>query len=181
MPVELETFIIAMTPIGELRASIPFAVEIRQMGWVSAYFFSVVGNMVPVVLIFLFLDPVINFLRELSVHLNEAIDFLFEKTKKENEKKIEKWGFLALAGFTAIPLPISGAWTASLVAYLFGLDYKKSFITIFGGVLVAGLIVIALLIYGNVLESIGGIQVVIGFMVLGMFLYYLLKLNKKNV
>ena len=178
MSPELETFIIAMTPIGELRASIPFAVEIRQIEPIVAYTISVIGNMVPVVFIFILLDPVVNFLSEKSEILKNIFNFVFEKTRRDNEKRIEKWGYLALAGFTAIPLPISGAWTASLVTYLFGLEKKRSFGAIFGGVLIAGVVVMSLLKFGGLLESFSGLQILIGFLMLGLFIHYLLK-NKK--
>ncbi len=179
MPIELQTFILAMTPIGELRASIPFAVELHQMSWFSAYLISVIGNMIPVFFIFIFLDPVVSFFSRISKTFEKMINVLFKKTKKDNEKRIKKRGYLALIGFTAIPLPISGAWTASLVAYLFGLDYKKSFGSIFIGVLLAGFIVLGILRLGDLLKGFTGIQIFLGFLIFGLLLHYLLK-SKKN-
>ena len=54
---------------------------------------------------------------------------------------IEKWGPLALIIFVAIPLPFTGAWTGSLVAFVFDLPFKKSIALIFIGVLIAGVLV----------------------------------------
>ena len=178
MPAELETFIMAMIPIGELRASIPFAVEARGMSRTLAYIISVLGNMVPVVFIFLLLEPVVNFFSKQFKLIEKIINFVFEKTKRDNEEKVKKWGYLALAGFTAIPLPVSGAWTASLVAYLFGLDYKKSFLSIFAGVLVAGLVIISLLQFSGFFKGVSPIEMVLAFLFLGLIFHYLLK-NKK--
>jgi uncharacterized membrane protein len=50
-------------------------------------------------------------------------------------------GFLALALFVAIPLPMTGAWTGALIAWLLGLKRWKSFIAIAFGVIIAGILV----------------------------------------
>jgi uncharacterized membrane protein len=64
------------------------------------------------------------------------------KKAKEVEKKIDKFGYLALVLFVAIPLPGTGAWTGAFISWLLGLDRKKSLIAISTGVLIAGLIVL---------------------------------------
>ncbi|MBA7644440.1 hypothetical protein ES703_52184 [subsurface metagenome] len=51
--------------------------------------------------------------------------------------------------FVAIPLPVTGAWTGSLVAVFMGLKIVKSFLFIAGGVLIAGVIVTLLTILGK--------------------------------
>ncbi len=175
---EIQTFILAMTPIGELRAAIPFALEYHQINWVLAYFIAVVGNMVPVVFIFAFLDPVVKFLTEKSKFFDKLFSFLFEKTIGDNEGRIKKSGYLALVGFTAIPLPISGAWTASLVAYLFKMNYKKAFLAILVGVLIAGGVVTVLIEVGDRAAGFSGLQLFGGFVIFGLLLFYLLKIKK---
>ena len=47
----------------------------------------------------------------------------------------------ALVVLVAIPLPLTGAWTASLAAYIFGIPYKKAIPLIFLGLVIAGVIV----------------------------------------
>ena len=42
--------------------------------------------------------------------------------------------------FVAIPLPFTGAWTGALIAYLFDLDIKRSFFTIFLGIIISAII-----------------------------------------
>ena len=58
------------------------------------------------------------------------------------EKKMDNWGFLALALFVAVPLPGTGAWTGTLVAWVLGLERWKSFLAIALGVTIAGLIIL---------------------------------------
>jgi len=68
------------------------------------------------------------------------LHWLFERTKRRG-KIINKYERIGLALFVAIPLPITGAWTGSLIAVLFGLKFKHAFLSIFIGILIAGVIV----------------------------------------
>jgi len=68
---------------------------------------------------------------------------LFESTRKKGERKIQAWGDIGLILFVAIPLPVTGAWTGTLAAYLLKLEKKKAFLSIFVGVVIAGLIMTA--------------------------------------
>jgi uncharacterized membrane protein len=51
-----------------------------------------------------------------------------------------KWTFPLLVAFTSIPLPVTGAYTATGIAYLFGMERKRAALAISLGVLIAGLI-----------------------------------------
>jgi uncharacterized membrane protein len=57
---------------------------------------------------------------------------------------MEELGYIALMIFVAIPLPGTGAWTGTLIAWTLGLNRLKSFIAIAVGVLIAGLLVLLL-------------------------------------
>ena len=48
---------------------------------------------------------------------------------------------IGLVLFVAIPLPVTGAWTGSLAAFLFGVSKKKAFPCIFAGICIAGVVV----------------------------------------
>ena len=61
---------------------------------------------------------------------------------------IEKYEEFGLMAFVAIPLPGTGAWTGALIAFLFGLDFKKSLLIIAIGVFIAGVIVTCLCLLG---------------------------------
>lgn len=73
--------------------------------------------------------------------MKKFFNWLFNRTRKKTQAKIEKYGSLALILFVAIPLPYTGAWTGSLAAWLFGIPFKKSILNIFIGILIAGIIV----------------------------------------
>lgn len=137
---ELKTFLIAMSPVIELRGSIPIALEMYHLPLWSAYFFSVLGNMIPVLLL-LFLGVVSS---ELSRHfpiLGKFFSWLFLRTRKKHERAFELFRDFALVVFVAIPLPFTGAWTATLVAFVFGIPLHRAFPLILLGVIIAGVAV----------------------------------------
>ncbi len=69
------------------------------------------------------------------------VKYLVERTRRKGEPYIKKYGLLGLAIFVAIPLPMTGAWTGSALAWLLGMGWKKSFFAVGVGVIVAGTIV----------------------------------------
>ncbi|MBP1913010.1 COG2426 family protein [Thermococcus stetteri] len=57
-----------------------------------------------------------------------------ERARKKAHPYVEKWGFLGLIIFVAIPLPGTGVWTGSLAAYIFGMEKKRTMgALLFGG------------------------------------------------
>ncbi|OYT67231.1 ligand-binding protein SH3 [ANME-1 cluster archaeon ex4572_4] len=144
----LQVVLMATVPFGELRTSIPFAISFFGMPPSRAFLLSVVGNMLPVVLLLLFLEPVSNWLRRFSA-FDRFFDWLFSRTRRYNDR-MEKYGSLGLIPFVAVPLPVTGAWTACAVAFVFGIRSRHAFSAIFAGVLLAGVVVT--LSYVSVLE-----------------------------
>lgn len=142
MPVELITLIIGALPISELRGAIPVAIGVYNMSALSAFFWAVLGNIIPVIFILLGLDLLINkFLVHRVYIINRFFTWLFERTRQKHSNKFERWRDLALIILVAIPLPFTGAWTGALAAFVFGVPIKKAFPLIVIGVLIAGLIV----------------------------------------
>ena len=140
MILELKTFLWAMAPIGELRLAIPIALNSYHLSVWSAYFISVLGNMVPVFFLLWLLKPLSGYLSHHSYFLNRFFAWLFENNRKRHEKRFEYWKELALIIFVAIPLPLTGAWTGSICAFLFKIPFKTALPSIFLGVAMAGLI-----------------------------------------
>lgn len=106
-PKEIATLLIAMIPIGELRASIPIAIEVYDMPWYWAFFWSILGNTLIITIILLFLEPVSKFLMDKSKIFNKFFNWLFDRTRQKHTERFERWGALALITFVAIPLPIT--------------------------------------------------------------------------
>ncbi|MFH1426147.1 MAG: small multi-drug export protein [Candidatus Kerfeldbacteria bacterium] len=144
IPEQLAVIVIAMLPIFELRGAIPAGIGGYDMAWWTVALLAVVGNMIPVFFILLFIEPVSDFLRKHSALMEKFFSWLFERTRRKFYKKHARWGDLALILFVAIPLPVTGAWTGSLAAWLFGIPFKKALPLIFIGVIIAATIVTAL-------------------------------------
>ena len=141
MVLELQTFLIAMSPILELRGSIPIALQIYHLPVLSVFFFSVLGNIAPVIFLLLFLEKISNYLSRRFYFFNRFFAWLFSKTRRDHNSKFKRWKEFALIILVAIPLPFTGAWTGSICAFVFGIPFKKALPLISSGIVIAGIIV----------------------------------------
>ena len=136
---ELIVLIISALPIFELRGAIPVAITVFHFPWYYALPLAIIGNLLPVPVILLFLNAISKWLSKISF-FDRFLRWLFEHTRRRG-KIIERYERIGLVLFVAIPLPVTGAWTGSLAAVLFGLKFKHAFLSIFVGILIAGVIV----------------------------------------
>ena len=116
---------IAASPIAELRVAIPWAILKYHFPWYYTFLIAIIGNLLPVPFILLFLDAVSRLLSKVGP-LNQMLHWLFERTRRRG-RIIKRYERIGLALFVAIPLPVTGAWTGSVVAVLFGLKFKHAF------------------------------------------------------
>lgn len=140
-PPEIATLLIAMLPVAELRGSIPIALAVYNLPVWSAYLFSVIGNVIPAIFILWLLGPISGYLVKKFVWAQKFFDWLFERTRHKFIGKYERWGYLALTVFVAIPLPVTGVWTGCVAAFLFGIPKKTSLALVTLGALIAGVVV----------------------------------------
>jgi uncharacterized membrane protein len=140
LPEELLVMLIATTPIFELRGAIPFARGFLGMSPESAFFWAVLGNILPAVLLLKYLGPLSDFLSRYCVYCRSFFNWLFGRTRRKS-KPIQRYGYLGLFLIVAIPLPFTGAWTGSIAAWLLGLPVAKSMAAVITGILVAGVVV----------------------------------------
>lgn len=132
---------ISMVPLIELRGAIP-ASQAMQLPLLQAYIVSIIGNMLPVPVIYLFARKVLIWGSD-KKYTAKFFSYCIEKGEKGGEKLKETAGnglFIALCIFVAIPLPGTGAWTGTLAASFLDMGFKKSVIAVLFGVLFAGLI-----------------------------------------
>ncbi len=142
----LAVLAIAASPISELRGAIPTAVFGFHFPWYYAYIFSVIGNLLPVPFLLYFLKGIMRASSRFSF-LDKIFTRLSENALRRG-KIIEKYERLGLILFVAIPLPVTGAWTGSLAAVLLGLRFKYALLSIFIGILLAGIIVTSITLLG---------------------------------
>lgn len=144
VPSPVATVILAMVPIGELRGALPVALLVYHLPIWLAVVLSLLGNMLPVYFLLVFFESVSNWLRMRSRVADRFFTYLFERTRHKLERNIVRYGPWALALFVAIPLPVTGAWTGSLAAFVFGLDKRKAFLSIALGAVIASVVVTVL-------------------------------------
>ena len=134
-------FLVSMVPLIELRGAIPYGVAFGLPLWLT-YVIAIVGNMLPVPIIYFFARRVLLWGRD-KVVIGRFFTFCLEKGEKAGRKLQAKAGkglYWALLLFVGIPLPGTGAWTGTLAASLLDMDFKKSTLACMGGVLLAGII-----------------------------------------
>ncbi len=152
---ELVVLIIAALPIFELRGALPVAINLFHFPWYYALPLAIIGNLLPVPVILLFLNAISKWLSKIGF-FGRMLSWLFEHTRRRG-RILERYERIGLALFVAIPLPVTGAWTGSLVAVLFGLKFRYAFLSIFIGVCIAGIIVTCLSLLGWIGAIIAGI------------------------
>lgn len=146
--VEAVVIIISMLPIFELRGGIPCGFALQLVWWKTALC-AVLGNLIPVVPLLLFLDPVSNALRKRLPLADRFFMWLFARTRRKTKDAIRKYGlFFGLVIFVAIPLPATGAWTGSIAGFIFGIRFWHALLAIILGVLIAG-VVVSIVTYGT--------------------------------
>lgn len=141
-PKELATFLIAIIPVTELRASIPLAVKVYGLSPFVAWFYSVLGTYFAMMLIVIVLDPVAKILSKWFSFFEKFFHWLFEHTRKKANHKMEKYGEWAIFILAATPIPLIGGLTGALAAFVFGIPLKKSLPLLLVGTMVSGGIVL---------------------------------------
>lgn len=152
----------SMLPLAELRGAIPLAILGYHMSPFKAYILGVIGNLIPIIPLIIFF----SYLNRFSLRYLPKFWVTFLANIKQRGKVIERYESLGLLIFVAIPLPLTGAWSGAILAFLFGLSLPKALLAITGGVLSAGGIVTLFLLFG----AWGAIS--FGVIFLGALVYY---------
>jgi uncharacterized membrane protein len=148
----LITAILSFMPISELRGAIPFAIA-NNIPWYWAFLYSVALNALVAPACWIFLATVHKLFYGTSAEKSfrwykYLFDLFVERAREKLSAKIEKWGWIGIAVFVAIPLPITGAWTGTLGAWILGVSKRRTMVAVIAGVLAAGVIVTTVVILG---------------------------------
>ena len=131
--------LLSIIPISELRGAIPYALA-NNVPFVAAFILCTVMNLLVAPAVLLFLST----LHELFCRMrwyDRAIDRLLARAQAKVKEKVDRYGYFGVLLFVAIPLPITGAYTGTLGAWVLGLDRKKTVLAVSAGVVVAGIVV----------------------------------------
>lgn len=146
LPKEVQVLLLGILPIFELRGAIPLGFYLG-LPLKKIFILAIIGNMLPIIPLLLLLKPISERLRNFPLW-KIFFDWLFERTKRKAQI-IQRYEALGLAIFVAIPLPMTGAWTGAIAASLFKIRFRYAFLAISVGVILAGIIVTLLCIFGK--------------------------------
>ncbi|HCM25480.1 MAG TPA: ligand-binding protein SH3 [Treponema sp.] len=142
----LWTAFFSFLPISELRGAIPFAIA-RGMDWRWAYLYSVGLNALVAPACWIFLSTFHKLFLKMGWY-RSFFDGFVERARIKIHSEVERWGWLGIAVFVAIPLPVTGAWTGTLGAWVLGMGKRKTMLAVVIGVAGAGVIVTAVTVLG---------------------------------
>ena len=135
-------FLVSMVPLVELRGAIIMAVGM-DLNYLTALAVCVVGNMLPVPIIYFFARKVLEWGKN-KPYIGKFFTFCLEKGEKGGKKLTAAAGrgglFMALLLFVGIPLPGTGAWTGTLAASFLNMGIKSTTLAVSLGVVMAGII-----------------------------------------
>jgi len=136
----VKAIILSMLPISELRGGIPLALS-SGVNIFIAFVLCVLANIIIIPFVFLFFDILHKYFLKIKIY-RKVFNFYIERNRKKLEKHVgTKWEFFFIYALTAIPFPLTGAYSSTILSWFFGLKRKKAFLAISLGVITAGIIV----------------------------------------
>jgi uncharacterized membrane protein len=140
------TSFLSFLPISELRGAIPFAVA-NGIPWYVAYPYAAFLNALVAPVCWIFLSTLHKLFLKMAWY-ERLFNRFVERARKKLQGGVEKWGWIGVAFFVAIPLPITGAWTGTLGAWVLGISRRHTMLAVILGVACAGAIVSLVTILG---------------------------------
>ena len=145
----IRLILLSMVPLIELRGAIPYS-QLVDLPIVKSYIISIIANMIPIPIVFLFARHVLNWGKDKPI-IGKFYNFCLDKGLGAGDKLTEnrkRGAFIALMLFVGIPIPGTGAWSGALGASLIGMRFRDAMIAIFLGVIMAGIIMATASYYG---------------------------------
>ena len=128
-------FLISVVPFIELRGAIPLAIA-AGYGPASAFMICVLLNLMAIPIAFILLDYILPPIRRRVKLVEKMFRWSVKRARKHRNLSL-----VGLALFVGIPLPVTGAYTGALIAYVAGLNRKRAALSIGAGVVIAGVLI----------------------------------------
>ena len=138
---ELIVFIISLMPILELRGGL-IASALLGLNGIKSFIICFIGNIIPIPFILWLITPIFTWLKKTKLFRGMVTKLENKAMRKKDQ--IERLQYIGLLLFVGIPLPGTGAWTGCLIAAMLNMDKKKAFVYAVLGVIMAGIIMMAL-------------------------------------
>lgn len=131
------TVFLTLVPIAELRGGIPFGIASGfDPRWLVPFLIFVNS----------LIYPPYRLLLDKGLSRVGFVERQVAKVRAKGERYIGKYGFWGVVIFVGIPLPFSGVYTGTLVSWIFKLDFKRSYLAILLGCVMAGSIVVGVVL-----------------------------------
>jgi len=131
------TLLTTVLPISELRGGIPLGISLG-LDPLFTFFIAIIVN----ALIFFPILFALRFFYDRLLYRIPLFNKYLDGVRRMGKPKVEKYGFWALTLFVAIPLPITGVYTGTILAWLLDMNWRKAFPAVALGVIVAGVVVL---------------------------------------
>ena len=144
-------FGLAMLPLFEARYAIVVACILNKkygnLPWFEAALLSILGNFIAVIPV-LYTLPWADRILHRWQWSGRLMDYFLQRARSRKDL-IDRHGFWGLTVFVALPVPVTGAWTGSLMAYVFAINKGKALLALLLGVIIATAIM-GLAAYGGI-------------------------------
>ncbi|MEW5814355.1 MAG: small multi-drug export protein [Spirochaetota bacterium] len=138
--------LLSLLPISELRGAIPYAIA-KGVPVLAAYLFCVILNALVGPIVYIFLSTLHRLLSKIPLY-RRLFDKIVQRARLKVGKQVNKFGYIGIMLFVAVPLPVTGAYTGTLGAWILGLNAKKTCLVVAAGVCIAGIIVTLVSVLG---------------------------------
>lgn len=136
-PPEIATILMAMTPVGELRLAIPVAVLALHVPIWKVLILAIFGNAIPAFIILFFAGRFHAYIDKKSGMVSKGWLKALHRAQEKFSGDYQKYGLVGLMIFIGVPLPITGAWTGALAAFVFGIPFRKAWPFVLGGIIIS--------------------------------------------
>jgi len=137
---EVATFLMAMTPVGELRLAIPVGILAYKLAIWKVFILSIIGNSIPPLVILLLAGKFHDWISKKSGYFAANWIKVLNRAQEKFAHDYKKYGLIGLMIFIGIPIPWTGAYTASLAAFVFGIPLKSAWPYFLAGISIAATI-----------------------------------------
>jgi uncharacterized membrane protein len=139
--------VLASLPVVELRGAIPVGIALLGLPPWLVFLCAVLGNSLIVPAILVSLPPLLR-LSERVPALSKGLNAFLLRAQKQTQEWSEGDVFWMLAWFVAVPLPGTGAWSGSFIAFVLGMPFSAGVGANVAGVCCAGALVTGLVCMG---------------------------------
>jgi uncharacterized membrane protein len=119
----------------------------QGLPWYAAWPFAAAMNALVAPVCWIFLSTLHKLFLKMAWY-QQCFERFVNRARGKLSRGVEKWGWLGVSAFVAIPLPITGAWTGTLGAWVLGLSKRRTMLAVILGVIVSGAIVSAVMLLG---------------------------------